>query len=181
MLVEPTRIAGVFILHPEVHKDARGFFSEAFNFSKLAEKGLTFRIDQSNVSMSTVAGTVRGMHWQDSPFAQAKIVRCIQGEALDVVVDVRPESPTYGGYIPVWLKADELVSVYVPHGCAHGWQAIKDFSKIEYLVSGPWNKAAERGVRPDDPELGIIWPKPPAHLNPRDLAWPPFPKNPLKP
>jgi dTDP-4-dehydrorhamnose 3,5-epimerase len=171
MLVEPTRIAGVLIIHPEVHRDPRGFFSEAFNFTEFAKKNLTFRVDQTNVSMSTQAGTVRGMHWQDSPFGQIKLVRCIQGEALDVVVDVRPESPTYGDYILVSLKADELVSVYIPHGCAHGWQALQDFSKIEYLVSGPWNKEAERGLRPDDPELGIVWPKPPVNLNPRDLAW----------
>ncbi len=174
MLVEPTRIAGVSIIHPEVHRDARGFFAEAFNFSEFAKKNLTFRVDQTNVSMSTMAGTVRGMHWQEPPFGQIKLVRCIQGEVLDVVIDVRPDSPTYGGYIPVFLKADDMVSVYIPHGCAHGWQALQDFSKIEYLVSGSWNKEAERGLRPDDPEIGILWPKIPSHMNPRDSSWPLF-------
>lgn len=176
MELERTNIDGVFILHPVTHRDERGAFTESFNFSALAKHGLTFRVDQVNVSMSMEAGTVRGMHWQESPFGQQKLVRCVAGEVLDVIVDARPESPTYGQHKSVWLKAGDLQSVYIPHGCAHGWQAIRSFSEIEYLVSGAWNKEAERGFRPEDPGLAIIWPKPVRAVHKRDASWPLFSK-----
>jgi len=174
MEVTKTFLSGVFILHPKAHRDSRGQFAEAFNASILAQHELPFRVDQVNVSMSQEEGTVRGMHWQEDPLGQIKIVRCIAGEVLDVVVDVRPSSSTYGQYYPIWLQEGDLQSVYVPKGCAHGWQAIKKRSEIEYLVSGSWNKEAERGLRPDDPAIQIIWAKTPTCMNPRDMSWPLF-------
>lgn len=172
MEIEQTHLKDLSIIHLEDFKDSRGSFYEAFNFNKLSELGHTFRLDQVNVSMSREMGTVRGMHWQEVPFGQIKMVRCIQGEILDVVVDIRPESPTYLKYKSIWMKGNDLQLVYVPHGFAHGWQAIKDFSQIEYFVSGNWEKSAERGIQPEDPAVGIIWPKPVVNVHPRDASWP---------
>ena len=174
ILIEKTHLEDLVIIHLQAHRDSRGSFHEAFNFHELAQHRRTIRIDQVNVSMSIEAGTVRGMHWQDVPFAQTKIVRCTHGEIQDVVVDVRPESPTYGQYKSIWMKAEDLQAVFIPHGFAHGWQALKDCSQIEYFTSGLWNKEAERGLQPEDPDVAITWAKPVVNLNPRDASWPLF-------
>lgn len=172
MRVYPSKIDGVVLLEPDPHRDDRGFFCEAFNHSRLAQHGIDFPVEQVNVSMSLRAGTVRGMHYQADPDGQQKLVRCLSGEILDAVVDLRPGSPTYLKHVTFKLHAGDFKTVYVPLGCAHGYQALKDFSEIQYLVSGPWKREAERGVQPADPRIGVKWLLPVSGLNPRDAAWP---------
>lgn len=174
MKFEETKLPGVFLVTPEERRDGRGMFAETFNLTEFGNHGLSFFVDQVNVSASMKAGTVRGLHWQEAPDGQVKLVRCLMGEIRDVVVDVRPESPSYGKHVSIWLQAGDLQSVYVPKGCAHGWQALRDYCQTQYLVGGPWRKDAERGLRPDDPGLGIVWPLPVANLNDRDAGWPLF-------
>lgn len=172
MNLKPCKLAGVFLIEPAVHRDDRGVFCEVYNQARLAEQGIFFPVEQVNVSMSLRAGTVRGLHYQAEPDAQQKLVRCLAGEVFDVVVDLRPDSPTYRKYAGFKLTPGTFSSVLVPVGCAHGYQALKDFSEIQYLVSAPWNKSAERGVRADDAAVGIKWPLPVAVLNERDSTWP---------
>lgn len=174
MNLKASKMSGVFLVEPQVHRDERGAFSEIFNKGRLAENALFFPVEQVNVSLSLQAGTVRGMHYQEEPHAQQKLVRCISGEIFDVVVDLRPDSKTYRKHVWFKLSGNSYASVYVPVGCAHGYQALKDHSEIEYLVSAPWNKEAERGVHPQDPVVGVKWPLPVIHLHPRDASWAPL-------
>lgn len=172
MKVQRTEIDAVLLVTHDPLADERGVFAELFNSRAFADGGIAFRVDQVNISMSLRAGTVRGMHWQAMPDSQVKLVRCTSGEVWDVVVDVRPESPTYLKHAAFRLRAGDRTSVYVPRMCAHGWQALKDGSEITYLVEGLWNRGAECGLRPDDPFTAIRWPLPPVHLNKRDAEWP---------
>jgi dTDP-4-dehydrorhamnose 3,5-epimerase len=172
MILKPSKLSGVVLVEPEAYRDDRGVFSEVYNKARLAEHGIFFPAEQVNVSMSLRAGTVRGLHYQEEPYGQQKLVRCLAGEVFDIVVDLRPESNTYRKYVSFKLAEGSFSSVLVPVGCAHGYQALKDFSEVQYLVSAPWNKAAERGVHPEDPAVGIKWPMPVMNLHPRDAAWP---------
>lgn len=166
-----TKLSGLLVLESAVHKDFRGSFSEAWNARELERLGVPFRVDQVNVSESIKPGTIRGMHWQD-PNPQAKIVRCIRGQAMDVAVDVRKGSETYGEWVGIRLTAGDAYALLVPAGFAHGWQALEPFSAIEYLTEGYWEKGAERGVSPLNRMLDIRWPLAPAHVLDRDLSWP---------
>jgi len=169
MKFRTTEVTGVLLVEHHPMTDERGMFTEFYNSSVFP----ALRVDQVNVSMSLKAGNVRGMHWQAAPHSQAKLVRCTAGEVEDVVVDVEPASSTYLKHVAFRLRAGDGRSVLVPKGCAHGWQALKDGSEITYLVEGLWNRAAECGLRPGDPLVGIRWPLPAAHLNARDTGWPP--------
>lgn len=172
MILTLSKLGGVLLIEPEAHRDDRGVFSEVYNKARFSAQGIYFQVEQVNVSMSLRAGTVRGLHYQEEPHAQQKIVRCLAGEVFDVVVDLRPESRTYRKHVSFKLTAGSFSSVFVPVGCAHGYQALKDFAEIQYLVDAPWNKDAERGIHPEDPALGIKWPLPVMNLHPRDAAWP---------
>lgn len=172
MILEHSKLDGVFLVKPAVHRDDRGVFCEVYNNANLLGEGIQFPVQQVNCSLSLLAGTVRGMHYQADPHGQKKLVRCLAGEILDVVVDLRESSPTYLKHASFKLSAGDFSSVHVPLGCAHGYQALKHFSEIQYLVSGAWIREAERGVRPDDPMLKIKWPLPVLGLNRRDSEWP---------
>lgn len=174
-----TRIQGVRTVPVDLHWDERGFFGEALNMKTLAEAGIAFPVYQANLSMSARKWSVRGMHWQADPAGQAKIVFCIRGSAWDVAVDVREDSPTYGEHIglKLWSSPREksgVRGIYIPRGCAHGWQALEDNTALLYFVDAPWSLAHERGLRPNDPELAIPWPFPVSGLSPRDASWPLF-------
>jgi dTDP-4-dehydrorhamnose 3,5-epimerase len=172
MRVEEAAVPGVFMIRHERRSDFRGSFAEAWNRRDFEKAGFSFDPDQANVSKSSIIGTVRGMHWQADPSGQTKLVRAVQGAAHDVVVDVRPESPSYLKYAVFHLAQGDGISVFVPPGCAHGWQALTDDAEIAYLVQGFWSPESERGLRPDDPEVGIAWPLPPRNMNVRDTGWP---------
>lgn len=172
MILKDSKLAGVFLIEAEPQRDDRGVFCEIYNKTQLSGNGLSFQVEQVNVSMSRRAGTVRGLHYQEDPHGQQKLIRCLAGEVFDVVVDLRPDSPTYRKHVGFKLSGESFNSVYVPIGCAHGYQALKDYSELQYLVSAPWKKEAERGVHPEDRAIGIKWPMPVMGLHPRDAEWP---------
>lgn len=176
MRIESAAIPDVLILLPEKHADPRGFFSETFKASALAAAGVTHAWGQDNHSLSTVRGVVRGLHFQRPPEAQAKLLRVVRGAVFDVAVDIRKGSPTYGRHVAMELSAENWAQVYVPAGFAHGFCTLTENTEVLYKTSAEYSPAHERGVRWDDPDLGIAWPVTPAQavLSARDTQWPAF-------
>ncbi len=176
MQIERTDIAGVLILRPQKHGDHRGFFSETFKASALKDAGVAVEWVQDNHSFSTTRGVVRGLHFQRAPKAQAKLLRVIRGAILDVAVDIRKGSPTYGQHVAVELSAENWTQFYVPAGFAHGFCTLTENCDVLYKVSAEYGPAEEGGVLWNDPDLGIKWPigAEQATLSARDREWPAF-------
>jgi dTDP-4-dehydrorhamnose 3,5-epimerase len=174
MKIEPQAIPEVLLITPARHGDARGFFSETFRKSALAEAGFEGEFVQDNHSLSERRGTVRGLHFQLEPNAQDKLLRVVRGAILDVAVDIRPGSPTYGRHVAVELSADNWRQLLVPKGFAHGFQTLSDGAEVLYKVTDYYAPAAERGLLWSDEALGIDWPikAGDATVNARDAAWP---------
>lgn len=158
MKIYETEIDGVLIIEPAKHVDSRGFLSEVFNESRLAELGITTRFVQENHTLSTDAGTVRGLHFQIPPKEAAKLVRVTRGAIFDVAVDLRRSSPTYGKHVATVLDTDNWLQMFIPGGFAHGFCTMQPHTEVTYRVSDHWSPEVDRGVRWDDPELGIAWP-----------------------
>jgi dTDP-4-dehydrorhamnose 3,5-epimerase len=156
-MFEPQAIPAVVLIRPKRIGDARGFFCETFSAARYAEAGLPAFI-QDNESLSRTAGTLRGLHFQIPPFAQAKLVRCTRGALLDVAVDIRKGSPSYGRHVAVELSSENGLQVYVPIGFAHGFCTLEPDTQIEYKVSAPYSADHDRGLAWDDPALGVKWP-----------------------
>jgi dTDP-4-dehydrorhamnose 3,5-epimerase len=171
---EPLEVDGAFLVRSEPRGDARGWFARVFCAETFAANGLEPAVAQVNLAETVRAGTVRGLHYQLPPAAEAKLVRCVAGAIFDVVVDNRPGSPTYGRWAGRELLADEAAALYVPPGCAHGYQALTDGARALYHASVPYAPELERGIHPIDPAVGIGWPQPPAHLSAKDQALPPL-------
>lgn len=171
---EQTAIAGVLIIRPTLYEDTRGFFAPVFQQAALEAAGVAHGWAQDNQSRSRRVGTVRGLHFQRPPFTQAKLVRVIRGAALDVCVDLRRTSPTFGKHVAVELTADNLVQVYVPPGFAHGFCSLSDDTEVLYKVSARWSPEHEGGIMWNDPALGVDWPvtAEEAVLSERDQVWP---------
>jgi dTDP-4-dehydrorhamnose 3,5-epimerase len=168
-----TAIRDVWILELEPHVDARGVFVEGFVKEALAARGVWFDVRMANLARSSEGGTVRGLHWQEDPWGQGKIVYAVSGRAFDAAVDVRPDSPSFGKIVTVELWP--LVNaVLLPRGVAHGWQALEDGSSILYLLDAAYKPEAERGVRFDDADLAIPWPIRPELVSQKDQSWPKF-------
>ncbi len=176
MNIETTAIEGVLFITPVKHGDARGFFSETFRKSALIEAGITHDWVQDNHSFSSRRGVVRGLHFQAPPAAQAKLLRVTRGAIVDVVVDIRKASPTYGAHVAVELSAENWRQIYVPEGFAHGFATLSEQTEVMYRVSSPYAPAAEGGLLWNDPALAIEWPiaAADATLSARDLEWPAF-------
>jgi dTDP-4-dehydrorhamnose 3,5-epimerase len=174
MRFEPLEVEGAFLVRPEPRGDARGWFARLFCAEEFAASGLESTVAQVNLAETTRAGTVRGLHYQLPPAAEAKLVRCVAGAIFDVVVDNRPGSPTFGRWAAAELAASEAVALYVPPGCAHGYQALTDDARALYQASVAYAPALERGIDHADPSVGIDWPLPPAHLSDKDRNWPPL-------
>ena len=173
MIFTETAIAGVFLVELEPRGDDRGFFARAFCAEEFAAHGLETRWVQANVGHSNRAGTIRGLHYQAPPHAEAKLVRCTAGAVFDVAVDVREESSTYLQWYGTELSARNGSMLYLPEGVAHGYQSLTDDAETYYLVSAAYAPAAERGLRWDDPALGIAWPHLDAPiLSDKDAGWP---------
>lgn len=174
MQVETTAIPEVKIVRPVRHGDARGFFSEVWNRRALAEAGIEAEFVQDNHVLNGRAGTLRGLHLQVEPSPQAKLIRCLRGAILDVAVDVRSGSDTFGRHVAVELSAENWAQLWVPAGFAHGYCTLTDGAEVIYKVTGYYDPAAERGLRFDDPALGIDWPVSPAGalLSDKDRFWP---------
>lgn len=171
MLFTETRLRGACILDLERHEDDRGYFARMFCQNELRDHGLEPVIAQANVGFNRTRGTLRGMHFQYPPAAETKIVRCPRGAIVDVIVDLRPESPTYLEHVAVELTAENGRSLYVPRRFAHGYQVLEDDTETTYLVSEFYSPGHEGGLRFDDPRLGISWPLPVGEVSPKDRAW----------
>ena len=156
MTIKKTPIQDLVIINPTVFPDDRGYFFEAYNKAKFNENGIMYDFIQDNQSFSK-RGVIRGLHLQINPFAQAKLVRVLEGEILDVAVDLRKNSPTYGQYFSVVLSAENKKQLMVPHGFAHGFSVLSETASVLYKVDQVYHKESERGIRYDDPTLNIDW------------------------
>jgi dTDP-4-dehydrorhamnose 3,5-epimerase len=172
MIITGTPIEGPAIVDLDRRFDDRGFFARTFCVTEFANEGLATEVEQCNLSFNHRAGTLRGMHFQVAPHPEAKLVRCIAGAVLDIIVDVRPGSPTWLQHVAVELSAENRRALYVPPYFAHGYQTLVDGAEVMYQVSGSYVPAAERGLRWNDPELGLAWPLPVEVISPKDASWP---------
>jgi dTDP-4-dehydrorhamnose 3,5-epimerase len=174
MIFQQTPLAGAFVIDLEPQTDERGFFARSFCEREFAAHGLAIRYPQANTSFNRSAGTLRGMHWQVAPHAEAKLVRCTAGHIYDVIVDMRRGSPTCLGWFGVELSARNRTALYVPEGFAHGFLTLEAEAEVAYLMSESYAPGAARGMRFDDPRVGIVWPSRPVVVSPKDLAYPEF-------
>ncbi len=172
MILSRTPLEGVAVIDLELKQDERGFFARSFDREVFAAEGLEPVVAQCNVSYNSRAGTLRGMHFQVAPATEAKLVRCTAGAILDIIVDVRPESATYLQHVAVELTALNRRALYVPPMFAHGYQTLVDGAEVTYQVSEAYTPGTERGLRHDDPLLGLRWPLPVAVISDKDASWP---------
>ena len=172
MIFDPTPIPDCFVVRPERHADARGYFARTWAPDELAAHGLSATVAQCSTSFSARRGTLRGMHFQADPHAEAKLVRCTRGGIWDVCLDLRPQSPTYRRWHAETLTEANGVALYIPEGCAHGHLTLEPDTEVFYMISAPYVAEAGRGVRWDDPAFGIDWPFAPTVLNERDATYP---------
>jgi dTDP-4-dehydrorhamnose 3,5-epimerase len=165
-------LAGAYVVAIELHADARGFFARSFCAHEFDARGLESVVAQCNLSFNARRGTVRGLHFDAPPAGEAKLVRCTRGAILDVIVDVRADSPTYLQHASVELSAQNHLALYVPRHFAHGFQTLDDDTEVLYQMSDFYRPGHERGLRHDDPRLAIRWPLPASAINDRDRDWP---------
>jgi dTDP-4-dehydrorhamnose 3,5-epimerase len=171
MLFTETKLKGAFIIDLEHREDNRGFFARTFCANEFEDHGLKPTVAQCNLSFNHKKGTLRGMHYQTSPAAETKLIRCTQGAIYDVIVDMRPDSPTYLAHIGVELTAENRRALYVPEMFAHGYQALTDGAEVVYQVGEFYTPGYERGLRYSDPILGIEWPTEVTVISDKDAAW----------
>lgn len=169
-----TGLAGAFLIETTPHVDHRGTFERAWCRRAFEAQGIDADFVQANRSINPYPGTLRGMHFQVAPHAEAKLVTCIRGQIFDAMVDLRPDSPTYCQWYGEKLAADEGRSIYIPKGFAHGFQTLTPDTELYYQVTEYYVPDAERGIRFDDPAIGISWPRPIAVISDKDRAWPPL-------
>ena len=174
MLFHPTPLSGSCVVEVDPHADARGFFARSYCEREFAARGLATRYPQASLSWNDRAGTLRGMHWQMAPRAEAKLVRCTAGAIYDVIVDLRRGSPTCLRWFGIELSARNRRALYVPEGFAHGFLTLADGSEVSYWMSESFAPELARGLRFDDPRLGIEWPAPPRVISERDRTLPGF-------
>ena len=174
MNFKETKLGGAFVIDLEMLEDNRGFFARAWCKREFEAQGLIGKLAQSNISFTRKAGTLRGMHYQVAPHAEAKLVRCTMGAIYDVIIDLRPHSRTYLEWMAVELSADNHKMVYVPEGFAHSYQTLVDSTEVFYQVSQFYALAAERGVRYDDPVFEITWPMDVGLISDKDRSWPDY-------
>jgi len=172
MKFNPTPLAGACTIDLEKRGDDRGFFARLFCETEFAEAGLETRFLQINNSLSGSKGTLRGLHYQLPPAAEVKVVRCVRGALWDVILDLRAGSASFGKWFGTELSAENRTMMYVPRGFAHGFVTLTDDAEAIYLVSAAYSPDNERGVRYDDPAVGIEWPLQPADISDKDRNWP---------
>lgn len=172
MIFHQTSLQDAWLLDLEKRGDERGFFARTFCESEFAQRHLITRYVQQNTSFSKERGTLRGMHFQRGEASEAKLVRCLRGAIMDIIVDLRRSSPTYLKHESFELTDDNRRHLYVPPGFAHAFQTLVDDVEVSYLVSSPYTPAAEGGLRYNDPSLGINWPLPVSVISDKDANWP---------
>jgi dTDP-4-dehydrorhamnose 3,5-epimerase len=171
MIFTETELEGAFIIDLERREDSRGFFARTFCQREFADHGLKPVIAQANVAFNRRRGTLRGMHFQYPPAAETKLVRATRGAILDIIVDLRPESPTYLRHVAVELSADNYRALYVPERFAHGYQALEDGTETSYQVGEFYAPGTEGGLSPQDARLGLRWPLPVTDMSEKDARW----------
>lgn len=174
MLFEETKLPGAFIIDLDKKSDARGYFARGFCAKEFEEHGLKPTIAQCNLSFNHKRGTLRGMHYQIAPATETKLVRCTRGAIYDVIIDLRPNSPTYLQHIGVELTPENGRALYVPEMFAHGYLTLTDDVEVMYAVSEFYTPGCERGARYNDPKFGIEWPLPVVVISDKDANWPLF-------
>lgn len=168
----PTSIHGAFVIELDGPSDDRGFFARVFCSREFRERGLNHRIAQANLCQSRRKGTLRGMHYQIPPSAESKLIRCLRGAIYDVIVDLRPESPSFLKHYAVKLTADNYRGFYIPPMCAHGYQTLTDNAEVFYQTGEFYSPEHERGLRYNDPALNLTWPLPIERISDKDANWP---------
>ena len=168
MIFTETKLKGAFLIDLERREDSRGFFARAFCQKEFADHGLKPIIAQANLAFNHVTGTLRGMHFQFPPAAETKLVRCTRGAILDIIVDLRPESPTYLQHVEVELNEDNHRALYVPERFAHGYQTLRDKTETSYQVGEFYTPGVESGLMYNDPRLGLKWPLPVVVISDKD-------------
>lgn len=174
MKIEATELNAVYTIELEKFSDERGYFARSFCVDELADAGIEFSVDQTNISANRIAGTVRGMHIQMEPSPETKIVRCVHGRIYDVVIDLRPESISYCHWLGVEVSRENAKAVVIPPGCAHGFQTLEDDSEVHYMMQGRYDPDSAAGVRYNDSVFGIDWPIPVSAVSQKDTSWPDF-------
>jgi len=174
MIFNETKLAGAYLIELEKFEDERGFFARSWSATEFAARGLESHVAECSVSFNQKKGTLRGMHYQASPYAQAKIVRCTMGSVYDVIIDLRSASTTFKQWIGTELTAANRRTLYVPKGFGHGFQTLEDDTEISYQMSDPYVPGSGGGVRWNDPLWGIVWPERPRVISERDQTYPDF-------
>ena len=174
MIFQPTTFPDAWLIELEPAVDSRGFFARTFCIDEFAAKGLEIHYAQQSVSFSVRKGTLRGMHYQREPHSEVKLVRCIKGAIWDVIVDIRPVSPTYRCWQGFELSSANRYQLYIPKGFAHGFQTLDDDVEVNYVISVPYSPESSYGIRHDDPCFKIHWPLPVTEMSFKDLHWPDF-------
>jgi dTDP-4-dehydrorhamnose 3,5-epimerase len=174
MIFTPTKLAGAFLIQLDRKEDNRGFFARAWCKREFEAHGLASNLVQMNLSHTKLRGTIRGLHYQSQPFAETKALCCLRGALYDVIVDLRPDSPTYKDWMAVELTSAEHQMLYVPEGFAHGFQSLEDNTELLYLVTQFYSPEHERGVRYNDPAFTIDWPLEVRIISDKDRLWPDF-------
>jgi dTDP-4-dehydrorhamnose 3,5-epimerase len=171
MIFTETALKGAFLIDLQPHNDSRGFFARAFCQNEFAAHGLKPVIAQANLAFNYKKGTLRGMHFQFPPAAETKTVRCTRGAIVDIIVDLRPESPTYMQHVAVELTEDNHRAIYVPERFAHGYQVLEDKTETSYQVGEFYTPGSEGGLLYSDPRLGLTWPLPVTVISDKDQGW----------
>jgi dTDP-4-dehydrorhamnose 3,5-epimerase len=171
MIFTETKLKGAFIIDMELREDHRGCFARTFCAKEFAEHGIQTTVAQCSLAYNHKVGTLRGMHYLAPPAGETKLVRCTQGALYDVIIDMRPDSPTYLQHIAVELTAENRRSLYIPALFAHGYQTLSDRTEVIYQMNDFYTPGYERGLRYDDPALGIEWPLPITEISDKDRAW----------
>ena len=172
MKFQESPLAGAYTIEMDRLEDERGFFARSYSAEEFAARGLPAAMPQSSVSFNARRGTLRGLHYQAEPHAEDKLVRCTAGAIYDVIVDLRPDSPTARRWFGVELSAANHRSLFVPKGLAHGFMTLRDDTEVLYMISVPYAPGFERGLRWNDPAIGISWPTAPSVVSARDAAYP---------
>jgi dTDP-4-dehydrorhamnose 3,5-epimerase len=172
VIFRETAVPGAFVVEPERSVDARGFFARTFCRREFEALGLNPNLAQCSISWNRRRGTLRGLHYQAAPHAEAKLVRCTRGAVFDVVVDLREGSPTFGRWHACELSAENRSAMYIPEGCAHGFQTLVDDTEALYLISEFHHPESSRGARWDDPAIGVEWPLAVTEMSERDASFP---------
>ena len=172
MIFTETKLKGSYIIEPDRLEDERGFFARTFCQEEFKAHGLNLQFVQCNISFNKRKGTLRGMHYQITPHEEEKLVRCTMGAVYDVIIDLRPDSPTFTQWVAIELTAENRKILFIPKGIAHGFQTLVDNTEIFYQMSEFYHPESARGVRWNDPLFGIEWPEPPTIISNKDSEYP---------